>query len=105
MKRAVLRPPAVDYTPLNEPEIIYKAVRDGAVETLNYLICEDPSLVNHRCEINNKTLVETAVYFGQEEVLLYLLQFDDLSVSPEACAAYLREGHDPYIAERMQEKL
>ena len=46
---------------MNEPEIIYKAVQDGSIQVLSQLFYLDPKLINHRCEINNKTLVETAV--------------------------------------------
>ena len=90
---------------LNEPEIIYKAVRDNSIAMLNLLFYLDPPLINHRCEINNKTLVETAVYFGQDEVLWYLLQFNDLRVSEEAYAAYTREGYNPVIARKMNERM
>ena len=58
---------------MNEPEIIYKAVQDGSIQVLSQLFYLDPKLINHRCEINNKTLVETAVELGQEEVLLFFL--------------------------------
>ena len=90
---------------LNKPEIIYEAVQNGFIEMLNLLFYLDPPLINHRCEINNKTLVETAVYFGQDEVLWYLLQFNDLRVSEEAYAAYTREGYNPFIARKMNERM
>ena len=90
---------------MNEPEIIYKAVQDGSIQVLSQLFYLDHTLINHRCEINNKTLVETAVELGQEEVLWYLLQFNDLYVSEEAYVAYTREGYNPVIARKMKEKI
>ena len=90
---------------MNEPEIIYKALQDGSIQVLSQLFYLDPKLINHRCEINNKTLVETAVELGQEDVLLFLLQFHDLCVSEEAYVAYTREGCNPVIARKMKEKI
>ena len=83
---------------MNEPEIIYKAVQDGSIQVLSQLFYLDPKLINHRCEINNKTLVETAVELGQEEVLQFLLQFHDLCVSEGAYVAYTgSKGCDPFV--------
>ena len=49
--------------------------------------------------------METAVELGQEDVLLFLLQFHDLCVSEEAYVAYTREGYNPVIARKMKEKI
>jgi len=91
---------------MNEPEIIYKALQDGSIQVLSQLFYLDPKLINHRCEINNKTLVETAVELGQEEVLLFLLQFHELCVSEGAYVAYTgSKGCDPFVARKMKEKI
>jgi len=89
---------------MNEPEIIYKAVQDGSIEVLSQLFYLDPNVINHRCEINSKTLVETAVELGQEEVLLFLLQFHDLCVSEEANVIHRQQRLQPLCREKNERK-
>ena len=49
--------------------------------------------------------METALELGQEEVLLFLLQFDDLCVSEGAYVAYTgSKGCDPFCREKNERK-